>query len=84
MILDNKIKQISCFFFNAGYKFFLTHEPENIPKDWDGWAICGHHHNNKPLDYPFIDKTNKRINVSVELTKYRPVDMDDIIKKIGK
>ena len=68
----------------AGYKFFLTHEPENIPKDWDGWAICGHHHNNKPQDYPFIDKKNKRINISVELTKYKPVDMNYIIKKIEK
>lgn len=65
-----------------GYKFFLSHEPEQVPKDWDGWAICGHHHNNKLEEYPFIDKKNKRINISTELTKFRPVDMDDLIKKI--
>ncbi|NOZ80721.1 MAG: hypothetical protein GXP63_03530, partial [DPANN group archaeon] len=66
----------------GGYKFFLSHEPEQVPKDWNGWAICGHHHNNKLEEYPFIDKKNKRINISTELTKFRPVDMDDLIKKI--
>jgi len=65
-----------------GKKFYLVHDPANIPSDWDGWAICGHHHNNKLEKYPFIDKKNKRINISTELTKFRPVDMDDLIKKI--
>lgn len=68
----------------SGYKFFLTHRPEDVPKDWDGWAICGHHHNNKLEEYPFIDKKNKRINISVELTKYKPVNIDELIKKIHK
>lgn len=67
-----------------GYKFFLSHEPEQVPKDWNGWAICGHHHNNKMQEYPFIDEVNKRINVSVELTRYKPVDMDELIKKLEK
>lgn len=66
----------------SGYRFFLSHEPEQVPKDWDGWAICGHHHNNRSEEYPFIDKKNKRINISTELTKFRPVDIDDLIKKI--
>lgn len=66
-----------------GIKFFMTHEPENVPDDWDGWAICGHHHNNKLEEYPFIDKKNKRINISTELTKYRPVDMDELVKQIS-
>ncbi|MFH1638207.1 MAG: 2'-5' RNA ligase family protein [Candidatus Woesearchaeota archaeon] len=66
----------------GGYKFFLSHEPEQVPKDWDGWAICGHHHNHKLEEYPFINKKNKIINVSTELTKFRPVDMDELIKKI--
>ena len=63
-------------------KFFLVHDPDLVPSDWKGWAICGHHHNNKLEEYPFIDKQNKRINVSVELTKYRPIEMDYLIKKI--
>jgi len=65
-----------------GKKFYLVHDPANIPSDWKGWAICGHHHKNKLNEYPFIDKKNKRINVSTELTKFRPVDMHDLIKKI--
>lgn len=65
-----------------GYEFFLSHEPEKVPKDWDGWVICGHHHNNKPLKYPFIDKNNKIINISTDLTKFRPVNIDELIKNI--
>lgn len=65
-----------------GHKFYLVHEPEKVPNDWKDWAICGHHHNNKPEEYPFINKAKKRINVSVELTKYLPVELDDILEKI--
>ncbi len=66
----------------GGYRFFLSHKPEQVPKDWDGWAIFGHHHNNKLGEYPFVNKKNKQINISTELTKFRPVDRDDLIKKI--
>ena len=80
---SDKIKFHETYILEYGeYKFFLSHEPEQVPKDWDGWAICGHHHNNKLDEYPFIDKKNKRINISTELTKFRPVDMDELIKKI--
>lgn len=80
---SNKIKLHETYILEYGrYKFFLSHKPEQVPKDWDGWAICGHHHNNKLEEYPFIDKKNKRINISTELTKFRPVDMDELIKKI--
>ncbi len=65
-----------------GRRFFLVHDPANIPSSWDDWAICGHHHNNKLDECPFIDKKNKRINISTELTKFRPVDMDDLMQKI--
>ena len=63
------------------YSFFLTHDPVNAPKNWDGWIIHGHHHNHY-TEYPFINKEKRTINVSVELTDYKPVDMDDMIKKI--
>ncbi len=80
---SNKLKFHETYILKyGGYKFFLSHEPEQVPKNWDGWAICGHHHNNNLEKYPFIDKKNKRINISTELTKFRPVDMDDLIKKI--
>jgi len=65
-----------------GRKFFLVHDPTNVPSNWDGWAICGHHHNNKLEEYPLIDKKNKRVNISTELTKFHPVDMDYLIQKI--
>jgi calcineurin-like phosphoesterase family protein/2'-5' RNA ligase len=63
-------------------KFYLTHRPDDVPKDWKNWAICGHHHNNKPSEFPFIDQENKRINISVELTKYQPIDFDKILEMI--
>lgn len=66
-----------------GIKFFLTHEPENVPKDWDGWAICGHHHNNRPEEYPFINRKSKRINISVEFTQYKPYSLDKIVELIN-
>lgn len=68
----------------ANHNFFLTHRPEDIPFNWNGWSICGHIHNNNVRTYPFIDKENKRINISIELTNYKPVDMDYIIKHIDK
>ena len=76
-LLDNFILEYK------GKKFFLTHRPENVPKKWKGWSICGHHHNNKPQDFPLINKKNKRINISTELTKYKPVELDEIIEKIN-
>lgn len=80
---SNEIKFYDNFVLEyANHKFFLTHQPENIPSGWHDWAICGHNHNNNLYEYPYIDKKNKRINISVELTKYKPVDMEDIIKQI--
>jgi calcineurin-like phosphoesterase family protein len=81
---SNEIKFYVNFILEyANHKFFLTHRPENVPFNWNDWAICGHNHNNNLRKYPFIDKENKRINISVELTKYKPVDMDYIIKQIN-
>ena len=66
----------------GGFRFFLTHDPKTVPPDWKEWVICGHTHNNKPQECPLIDKENKRINISIELTKYRPMDMDELIQLI--
>ncbi len=67
-----------------GYKFFLSHRPNQAPKDWTGWSIFGHVHNNRLEEYPFIDIENKRINISIELIDYRPMNIDDLIRKIEK
>ncbi|MDP3990496.1 MAG: hypothetical protein Q8Q01_04815 [archaeon] len=62
--------------------FFLVHDPEQVPNDWKDWAICGHHHNNKPSEFPLINKKNKKMNVSVEFTDYKPILLDDLMEKI--
>lgn len=80
---SNKIKFHETYTIEyKGISFFLSHEPEKVPKGWKGWAICGHHHNNRLQEYPFIDRTNRRINISTELTNYKPVDMNEIIARI--
>ena len=61
-----------------GYKFWLNHYPTSIPKDWDGWVIHGHTHNNSKK-YTFVNGDARTINVSCELVDYRPVDLDKII-----
>jgi calcineurin-like phosphoesterase family protein len=61
------------------HKFLLVHDPDNLPISWDGWVIHGHKHNNDIENYPFINGETKRINVSVELTNYKPVSLDFLI-----
>ncbi len=67
-----------------GYTFLLTHNPgdkETIEtnKGRYDWLIHGHVHNNKMDRYPFINGEQKTINVSVELTNYRPVSLDFLL-----
>jgi len=66
------------------HAFFLVHDPDDshIPDDFSGWVVHGHHHGGRDKfgnRYPFIDGVKKRINVVVELTNYRPVDLDWIV-----
>jgi len=62
-----------------GIRFFLVHDPKDAV-NWNGWIIHGHHHRDKmghcPTRYPFINGHNKTINVNVELTGYKPVNLD--------
>ncbi|MEF8872724.1 MAG: metallophosphoesterase [Haloarculaceae archaeon] len=66
----------SCIVDHGDYRFYCTHRPEDIPADWDGWAIHGHMHNNEPEQFPFIAPNERRVNVSCELVGYRPVELD--------
>jgi calcineurin-like phosphoesterase family protein len=59
-----------------GKRFYLVHDPADKPKDWNGWTIHGHHHNNSLVEFPFINGIKKTINVGVELLNYRPLDLD--------
>lgn len=62
-----------------GIRLFLVHDPNNV-RNWNGWVIHGHKHTddrgNCPIRYPFINGHNKTINVNLELTGYRPVNLD--------
>jgi calcineurin-like phosphoesterase family protein len=59
--------------------FLLVHDPNHLSIDWDGWVIHGHTHNNDMKNYPFINGEKKTINVSTELTNYRPVSLDYLL-----
>ncbi len=70
--------------------FLLIHNPLDINKigyiKFD-WTIHGHKHNNDLRNYPFINTKNKTINVSIELTSYRPInigELDIFIEKCNK
>ena len=73
-----------------GYSFLLIHRPGlNDPgqtrkqkqklEEWHGWIIHGHKHNTNMGKYLFINGRTKTINVSVELTNYRPVNIDYLL-----
>lgn len=64
-----------------GITFLLVHSPWDAPKDWKGWVIHGHKHNNNKK-FPLINKKAKRINVSCELTNYRPINIVTLRQKI--
>ncbi|HIH73901.1 MAG TPA: hypothetical protein HA306_00960 [Methanosarcina sp.] len=70
-----------------GFKFYLTHNPTDVPNSWNGWVIHGHVHNNShdydiQRKYPYINYDKKTVNVSVELTKYKPLKLSTIVKQI--
>ncbi|MCU4744376.1 metallophosphoesterase [Natronoglomus mannanivorans] len=58
---------------------YLTHYPRDIPDDWNGWGIYGHHHNNDVERYPFVDPAKRRINASVELVGFEPVPIPELV-----
>jgi len=62
------------------YKFFLVHRYERNAFHWQGWVIHGHVHNKQP----FMSKEQKLINISVDVTDWKPVNIDDIIKSIER
>ena len=58
--------------------FLLIHDPKDAPKDWTGWVIHAHLHNNDMANYPFINRDKRRINVSAELINYTPIGLGAI------
>ncbi len=68
----------------GGYNFFCIHNPKFAPKNYAGWIIHGHTHNTRMCKYPFINMKRRTVNVSLELTGYRPVSIETIVGAIEK
>jgi calcineurin-like phosphoesterase family protein len=62
--------------------FMMIHNPDDVPETFFGWVIHGHHHNNNLADFPFINFEKRRINVSAEVVRYRPVSLSDLCNMI--
>lgn len=56
-----------------GLLFRLIHDPNQMT-NWDGWTIHAHVHNTAP----FINRELKRVNVAVEATDYKPINLATI------
>ena len=65
---------------NRGFRFWYTHRPESVPEYWTEWIIHGHVHNNEP----FIDYDKHTINVSVDVTEYKPIPVPKIVDALKK
>jgi|WetSurMetagenome_2_1015567.scaffolds.fasta_scaffold00886_13 calcineurin-like phosphoesterase family protein len=61
-----------------GNEFLFIHNPDDAPPGFNGWVVHGHYHNNDIERFPFINFGARRINVSCELTGYRPVSLETI------
>jgi calcineurin-like phosphoesterase family protein len=73
---DCNYESLPCSY--KGIEFLFIHDPAMVRREFKGWIIHGHHHNNHPETFPFFDPGKKRVNVSVELVKYQPVSLDYI------
>jgi calcineurin-like phosphoesterase family protein len=62
-----------------GEKLLLIHAPYWIDREWDGWIIHGHHHNNEMVNFPHYNPTKKMFNVSAELINYTPVELGKLL-----
>ncbi len=74
----------ACILEHRNYRFYCTHRPQDVPEWWDGWVLHGHVHNNDTVTYPFFYYDEQRVNVSGELLRYRPLQLDTITKLIDK
>lgn len=75
---------VRCDVIRVGqHNFLLIHNPSDkkikTTKARYDWIIHGHVHNNETDRYPFINGEHKTINVSSEMTKYRPVSLEYLL-----
>jgi calcineurin-like phosphoesterase family protein len=65
-----------------GEQFLFIHNPDDAPPGFTGWVVHGHYHNNNLERYPFINIGDRRVNVSCEMTRYRPVSLETVYSLI--
>ncbi|WP_075936279.1 metallophosphoesterase [Halosegnis longus] len=70
-------------FTHRGVPFHVVHDPAAGPSNPTGWLLHGHHHNNWPEEFPFIDHGSRRVNFSVELLGYRPLAVDRLVEYLA-
>lgn len=89
-ILGNHDRNGGCLEFEKArilkvgqHNFLLIHNPSDkkikTTKARYDWIIHGHVHNNEMDRYPFINGEHKTINVSSEMTKYKPVSLEYLL-----
>lgn len=66
-------------FEHRNVPFNAVHDPADGPSNPQGWVLHGHHHNNWPTRYPFVNHTNRHVNFSVELLSYWPLSTDRLV-----
>jgi hypothetical protein len=80
----NRVQFVEEFRFEyRGVPFYTIHDPANGPSNWNGWLLHGHHHNNWPDRFPFVDHDSRRVNFSVELLDYRPLATDKLVNYLA-
>ncbi|WP_267643703.1 metallophosphoesterase [Haloarchaeobius amylolyticus] len=67
----------------GGHRFYAVHDPVDAPPNVPGWVLHGHHHNNWPDEFPFVDPEERRVNFSVELLDYRPLAMETLVSYLA-
>ncbi|WFN34974.1 metallophosphoesterase [Methanogenium sp. S4BF] len=66
-----------------GREFLVIHNPKHAPAGYRGWVIHGHTHNARLGKYPFISFTTKTVNISTDVTGYRPVPLTEVLALIN-
>lgn len=77
--IHNSVDRIELCY--EGEKFLLTHDPRQV-KEYDGWIIHGHLHNNNLKEYGLINHNSRTINVSAEVVDYKPVELDALVRAV--
>jgi len=77
-----KFRYIVRLGFQGGFRFMIMHDPERRNRFFRGYTIHGHVHNNYVIDYPLINRDKRTINVSCEMTNYKPISIKQIIQLI--